>query len=135
MRKIARPVITVASSVFLIEAAMAAELTGTEIKELISDKTVYLELTPASGAAAGQGVIYYAPDGTALYRTMKGDIWHGTWTIKDNTACPDWKELPNNPCTRYHKQGDVISIINVTTGRTRGKILKTALGNAEKLVP
>ena len=45
------------------------------------------------------------------------------------------KEAPNNPCAKYDKQGDTISVINSATGQVRGKILKTAPGNAEKLAP
>ena len=65
----------------------------------------------------------------------KGALWHGTWAIKDNTACTDWKEFPNNPCNKYDKQGDAVMQINAVTGQPRGKILKTADGNAEKLAP
>jgi hypothetical protein len=93
------------------------------------------ELTATSSGGAGQGVIYYATDGTALYKTATGVTWHGTWAIKGNTACTDWKERPNNPCTKYDKQGDAITILNAETGQLRGKVLKTAAGNAEKITP
>jgi hypothetical protein len=136
MRTIERAVIATIGSVWLIGSASAAELTGAEIKELLAGKSAYLELTAASVAGTpGQGVIYYSTDGNALYKTAKGVMWHGTWTIKGNTICLDWKEAPNNPCTKYDKQGDTISIINVATGQIRGKVLKTAAGNAEKLAP
>ena len=135
MRRIAGAAIAAACFVYLIGAARAAEMTGPEIKQFLSGKTVYLELTATSSGGAGQGVIYYAADGTALYKTAKGALWHGTWAIKDNTACTDWKEFPNNPCSRYDKQGDAIMQINAVTGQPRGKILKTADGNAEKLAP
>ena len=136
MRIIARTVFALAGSTCLIGPALAADMTGAEIKEYISGKSVYLELGAGSvTGAAGQGVIFYDPAGTALYKTPKGEMWHGTWTIKDNSACVIWKETPNNACTRYDKQGDVISIINASNGQTRGKVLKTAAGNAEKLAP
>jgi hypothetical protein len=136
MLGIDRFIIVAISSIGLTGSAMAAELTGAEIKDLITGKSVYLELTAASATGtSGQGVIYYAPDGNALYKTAKGVMWHGSWIIKDNTACIDWKELPNNPCTKYDKQGDTTSIVNVATGQTRGKVLKTASGNAENLAP
>jgi hypothetical protein len=80
-------------------------------------------------------LIYYAEDGSALFKTAKGPIQHGKWTIKENTACIDWKEVPKNPCSKYDKQGDTITVINVDTGQPRGKILKTAAGNAEKIAP
>ena len=136
MRNIDRVVIAAISSVCLMGSATAAELTGAEIKDLITGKSVYLELTAASATGTpGQGVIYYAPDGSALYKTAKGVMWHGTWAVKENAACIDWKELPNNPCTKYDKQGDTTSIINAATGQTRGKVVKTATGNAENLAP
>jgi hypothetical protein len=119
----------------LIASVTAAELTGAEIKELISGKTMYLELTASVTGTNGKGVIYYDPNGTMLYKTPKGEMWHGTWTIKDNTACNDWKELPNNACTKYDKEGDTITNINAQTGQIRGKIVKTAPGNAENLAP
>jgi hypothetical protein len=60
---------------------------------------------------------------------------HGTWAVKGNTGCIDWKEAPNNPCSRYDKQGDTITVINAVTNQPRCKITKTAPGNAEKLAP
>jgi hypothetical protein len=80
-------------------------------------------------------VIYYAADGTALYKTAGGTMWHGTWTVKDNTACVDWKEKPNNPCSKYDKQGNTINIVNVTTGEVRAKVVKVVAGNSENLSP
>ena len=136
MRRIASAAIAaVVCFACLIGPARAAEMTGAEIKQFLSGKTVYLELTATSSGGAGQGVIYYAADGTALYRTAKGALWHGTWTIKDNTACTDWKEFPNNPCSKYDKQGDAVMQFNAVTGQPRGKILRTVDGNAEKLAP
>ncbi len=135
MTAIARISLGIGGSLCLVAAVSAADMSGNDIKSLISGKSVYLELTSASVAAPGKGVIYYSADGTALYKTAKGEIWHGKWTIKDNTACLDWKESPNNACSRYDKQGDVTNIINVATGQIRGKILKVVDGNAEKLAP
>ena len=135
MRIVGRAAISALGSVFLIGSAVATDLTGAQLKELFSGKSVYLENTATSTAGAGQGVIYYAADGTALYKTGSGKILHGTWTIKENTACIDWKEQPNNPCTRYDKQGDTITSFNVATGQPRGKVLKIVAGNAEKIAP
>jgi hypothetical protein len=124
------------TSFCLIGSALAAEMTGAEIKDLLSGKTIYLETTAGSvTGTAGQGVIYYSPDGTALYKTPKGVMWHGNWAIKDNTFCPNWKEASDNACSKYDKQGDTISVINATSGQVRAKILKTAPGNVEKLAP
>jgi hypothetical protein len=135
MRAIERSAIAAIVAVGVIGPATAAEMTGAEIKELVSGKSVYLELTATSSGGAGQGVIYYAADGSALYKTAKGVVWHGTWSIKGNTGCTDWKERPNNPCSKYDKQGDTITFSNAETGQPRGKVLKTAAGNAENITP
>lgn len=120
----------------LTDAAHAVELTGAELKEMMSGKTLYLELGAGSvTGASGPGVIYYAPDGAVLYKTPKGVMWHGMWAIKDNASCTEWKEAPNSPCTKYDKQGDTITLVNATTGVVRGKLVKTAPGNAENLAP
>ena len=129
-------VMSTIASACMLGSATAAELTGAEIKELITGKSVYLETTGASATGtSGQGVIYYAADGSALYKTPKGVMWHGKWIIKDNTACVDWKEKPNNGCVKYDKQGDTTNIIDVATGQTRAKMSKIAAGNAENLAP
>ena len=85
---------------------------------------------------AGSGVIYWAEDGTALYKTPTGALWHGKWEIKGNTNCTDWKEKqPPAPCTRWDKTGDTYTAIDSATGKARAKVVKTAPGNAEKLGP
>ena len=135
MRRTMRAALATAGLVAVVGTAIAADLTGDEIKATISGKTVYLECGAASTGGAGQGIIYYAADGTALYKSAGKGMLHGTWAVKGNTACTDWKEVPNNPCSRYDKQGDTISLINVATNQARCKIVKTAPGNAEKLAP
>jgi hypothetical protein len=129
----ARALIVSSGMAGLIAPALAADLTGPEIKALLSGKTVYLEATAASASGrAGQGVIYWAEDGTALYKTPSGAIMHGNWEIKGNTNCTDWKERPNTACTRYQKEGETITVFDTVSG---AKILKTVPGNADKLVP
>ena len=136
MLTVGRAAIVAAGAVGLIGSAFAADMTGAEIKAFLSGKTAYLETTAASATGTpGQGVIYWAEDGTALYKTPTGAIWHGKWEIKGNTLCADWRERPNNPCTRYDKTGDTVSVLDTVSGQTRAKIVKTAPGNAEKLAP
>ena len=136
MHLITRSVLWTGSFVALAGTALAADLTGPEIKALLYGKTVYLETTAASAAGtAGQGVIYWTEDGTALYKTPDGSMMHGKSEIKGDTNCTEWKERPGTGCTRYDKQGDVITIIDVKSGQVRAKIVKTAPGNAEKLGP
>jgi glycine/D-amino acid oxidase-like deaminating enzyme len=104
---VARAIVVAAGVVGLVGSALAADMTGTEIKAFLSGKTAYVETTAASATGkAGQGVVYWAEDGTALYKTPTGVMWHGKWEIKGNTACTDWKEKPNNPCMSYDKTGD-----------------------------
>jgi hypothetical protein len=133
MRIVARLVIAT-GVVGLIGSALAADLTEAEIKDLLIGKTVYVEtLAGTSTGAIGQGIIFYAPDGMAHFKTPKGELWQGKYTFKGNTLCTDWKQLPNNPCSRYDKQGDTVNIVNVATGQARAKVAKTAPGNPEKL--
>jgi hypothetical protein len=116
--------------------AHAADMTGPEIKSFLAGKTAYLETTAASaGGQAGQVVIYWGDDGTALYKTPAGVVMHGKWEVKDNTNCTEWKERPNTGCVRYDKTGDVVTVVDVNSGQVRAKILKTVPGNAEKLGP
>src|SRR5215204_750849 len=136
MRILKRAVIVMTSVVGLIGSALAADMTGAEIKAFISGKTAYLETTAASVTGTpGQGVIYWADDGTALYKTPTGPIWHGKWETKGNTLCADWRERPNNPCTRWDKTGEAVTIFDAASGQTRAKVVRTAPGNAEKLAP
>ena len=136
MRIVARTIMVASGVVGLIGSALAADMTGADIKAFLSGKTAYLETTAASATGTpGQGVIYWAEDGTALYKTPTGAMWQGKWEIKGNTLCADWKERPNNPCTRYDKTGDAVSVLDSVSGQTRAKIVKTAPGNAEKLAP
>ncbi len=125
-----------AGIVSLTGSALAADLTGAEIKTFLSGNTVYLETTAASSSGqAGQGVIYWAVDGTALFRTPSGAVMHGKWEIKGNTNCTDWKERPGSGCVLYDKMGDTVTVIDAASGKVRAKIVKTAAGNAEKLAP
>jgi hypothetical protein len=133
MGKIKLAMMSATSSMFLIGSAMAADLTGPQLKELLVGKSVYLETTATTVVGAGRGVLYYAGDGAALYKTGSGRILHGKWSIKENTICIDWKEMRNNPCSRYDKRGDTITVFNVGTRRARGKVLKIADGNSEKI--
>jgi len=127
---VARAIVVTAGVVGLVGSALAADMTGTEIKAFLSGKTAYVETTAASATGkAGQGVVYWAEDGTAFYKTPTGVMWHGKWEIKGNTACTDWKEKPNNPCMRYDKTGDTVTVINAVSGQTRGKVVKTAVGS------
>ena len=67
MHVVARAIIVSTGVIGIISSALAADLTGAEIKAFLSGKTAYLETTAASAAGvAGQVVIYWAEDGTAL---------------------------------------------------------------------
>jgi len=136
MRIVTRATIVTIGVGSLIGSALAADMTGAEIKAFLSGKTVYVETTAASASGqAGQGVIYWAEDGTALFKTASGAIMHGKWEVKGNTNCPEWKERPGAACVRYDKTGDTVTVIDAVSGQIRAKIIKTVPGNAEKLAP
>jgi hypothetical protein len=134
--RIVTPAIIAAGVSGLIAPALAADMTGADIKAYLSGNTVYLEATAASASGqAGQGAIYWAADGTALFKTPSGAILHGKWEVKGNTNCTEWKERPNTACVRYDKTGDAVTVIDAVSGQVRAKVVKTAPGNAEKLAP
>jgi len=122
--------------VALVGSAFAGDMTAADIKAFAIGKTVYLETTAASVTGkAGQGVLYWAEDGTAIYKTPTGAMWTGTWQMKGDMLCTEWKQRPPAPCGRWDKTGETVSIIDSATGQTRAKVIKTAPGNAEKLAP
>jgi hypothetical protein len=136
MRSVTCVMIVTTGVVGLIGSALAADMSGAEIKAFLTDRTTYLETTAASATGqAGQGVIYWAADGTALFQTPTGPLFHGKWQIKGNTNCIDWKERPSMGCVRYDKTGDVVTAIDIASGEARARIVKIAAGNAEKLAP
>ena len=123
MRIVLCAAIAATGVVGLVGSALAADMTGAEIKAFLSGKTVYLETTAASASAAvGQGVIYWGEDGTALYKTATGAIMHGKWEVKGNTNCTEWKERPNTAFVRYDKTGDAVTVIDAASGQIRAKV-------------
>ena len=117
-------------------AAVAADMTTDELRKFLVGRTYVLDVSVGGTLAkAGQATLFFAPDGGVLNRIPNGKILQGAWTIKDNTVCVDWKNQPPNPCSRYDKQGDTVTVINVSTGQPRGRIVKSADGNVERLAP
>ena len=136
MHNILRLTIAAIASGGVIGSARAAELSGADIKAFLAGNTAYLDASEASAAGqAGQVIVFWAADGTALYKTPAGAIMHGTWVVKGDTNCTEWKERPNTGCVRYDKAGDIVSVIDVASGKVRAKITKTTPGNVEKLGP
>lgn len=116
--------------------AMAADMSTDELRKFLIGRTYYLEV--ASGgtlATTGQAALYFDSNGLVLNRVPSGKIQQGAWTIQNNMVCVVWKDLASNPCSRYDKEGDIVYVINMATGQRRGKIIKSADGNAENLVP
>ena len=116
-------------------SAIAADMSTDELRNFLIGRTYYLEVMAGGTLAQAGQATFFAPDGTVLNLVPSGKIHQGRWTIKDNEVCVAWKDLPPNPCSRYVKQGDVVTVINVATGQPRGKIVKTADGNVENLTP
>ena len=122
------------ASIYILGSAVAAEMTGAEIQSLISGKTGYVKTGATSvTGTVGEGVIYWAADGSDLYKTPQGPIWHGTWSIKGNLYCSSYTEGQPRPCMKVEKQGDTVSFMDVESGQLRITIVKTVFGNAENL--
>ncbi len=114
--------------------ASAADMTGAEITKLVSGNTVYIAFEAGNAATgAGDGMIHYTADGKVSSKFPNGQAWKGVYVIKDNTSCITWEGRPPNPCTRYDKQGETVTLINTADGKPRGKVTKTVAGNPEKL--
>ena len=135
MRIAAHATIVTAGVAGLLGSALAADMTGADVKAFLSGKTVYLETTAASAAGqAGQAAIYFAEDGAALFRTPAGTIMRGKWEIQGTANCTAWKERPDaSACVRYEKTADSVTVIDAASGQIRARIVKTAPGNAEQL--
>jgi hypothetical protein len=124
MRTAAHTVIVTTGIIGLIGSALAADMTGADIKTFFSGNTAYLKTTAASASGQiGNGVIYWNADGTALYKRPLGGMMHGKWQIKGNTLCAQWKA------------GDAVTAIDVKSRKARARIVKIVPGNAEKLTP
>ena len=109
-------------------------MTGADITKLVSGNTAYIQFDGTTGnTGAGLGLIYYATDGKVATKFPNGNALKGVWVIKDNTSCITFEGRPPNPCTKYDKEGEVITLINTADGKARGKIVKFAAGNPEKL--
>lgn len=62
-------------------------------KATISGKTVYLDCGATSRRAVqGKALSTMPPMGNALYKSAGKGMLHGTWSVKGNTSCTDWKE-------------------------------------------
>jgi hypothetical protein len=71
-----------AAIVFFAGPACADDLNADQIRQLISGKTVYMETTANSETrAAGAAHQFFAADGSVLFKTAKGELWTGTWSI------------------------------------------------------
>ena len=75
---------------------------------------------------AGQGVIYWAEDGTALFKTASGP---SCMAKGQHQFAPS--ERRGRSCARYDQTGDTVTVIDAASGQIRGQIVKTAAGNAE----
>ena len=71
MRTTVRATLAAGGLVAIIGTAIAADMTGDEIKATISGKTVYLECGATSTGGQGQGVIYFGAAG-GLHRLERG---------------------------------------------------------------
>src|SRR5262249_41533924 len=71
-----------ATIVFFAGPACADSLSADQIRQLISGKTVYMETTANSETGtAGAAHQFFAADGSVLFKTAKGELWTGTWSI------------------------------------------------------
>jgi hypothetical protein len=99
-------------------AAERLKLSGSEIKQLLSDKTAY----GYRGDVAYS--VYFAPDGTMIEEQKDGKRRIGHWVAKQTEHCVTWQDGAEN-CMSLYRDGGQIIWVNPATGAMNLAKLKT----------
>lgn len=105
-----------------LTAQGARLLTGRQITDLVSDRTIYGAFTidyrrrPAGSSWSE----YYDPDGTYYYKDSLRPF-RGNWTVEGDTIC--YFEQDAKGCSRVYRLGETIYLLYVTADRFQGKVI------------
>ena len=129
----------------IMATIMTAALTGTasaeetilardQIDGLLTGNTAYVDI-PAGGPAGpgGTAPMYFGPDGRAAAALPGGISLVGAWRLGHHGYCVDWDNGPQNSCTRLHRGGGTIAMVDAASGAVRGQLAKVVPGNPESL--
>ena len=115
--------------------AHAASLNAMQLDGLLTGNTLYLRIPPGGQALPDGGIVpfKYGADGTSAARLSEKVTLVGTWELKDDYYCVDWKNGPKNSCTRIVKTEMGIDLIDVESGDIRGTVDRVVPGNPEQI--
>jgi hypothetical protein len=105
-------------------AAERLKLSGSEIKELLSDKTAY----GYRGDMAYS--VYFAPDGTMIEQQKDGKRRIGHWVAKQTQHCVTWQDGTENCMSVYRDRQQVIWVDPAT-----GSMNLAQIKNGKNLPP
>ena len=105
-------------------AAERLKLSGSEIKQLLSDKTAY----GYRGDMAYS--VYFAPDGTMIEQQKDGKRRIGRWVAKQTQHCVTWQDGTENCMAVYRDRQQVIWVDPAT-----GSMNLAQLKNGKNLPP
>lgn len=113
-----------------LTAQGARLLTGRQITDLVSDRTIYGAFTidyrrRRTGSPWSE---YYDPDGTYYYKDSIRPF-RGAWTVEGNTIC--YFEQDTKGCSQMYKIGETIYLVGVTADRFQGK----AIARSTRILP
>lgn len=97
-------------------AADAPAMTTDEISSLLVGRTLFM-VDRSRGRGAGNSVrMYFSPDGTVSASSSSGMSNSGSYTIKDNTMCNDWRDSRwRSPwCFTLHRDDDDVDFMAIT---------------------
>ena len=105
-----------------LTAQGARLLTGPQITDLVSDRTIHGEFTIdyRRRRAGSPFEEYYDPDGTYYY---KDDLrpFRGSWTVEEDTIC--YVEQDAKGCSQLYRIGETVYWLYVTADRFQGKVI------------
>lgn len=105
-----------------LTAQGATLLTGRQIADLVSDRTIHGAFTvdyrrrPAGSAWQE----YYGPDGTYYYKDSVRPF-RGSWAVEGDTIC--YVEQDAKGCSQVYRIGETIYWLYVTADRFQGKVI------------
>ncbi|WP_225767469.1 hypothetical protein [Inquilinus sp. Marseille-Q2685] len=106
----------------ILTAQGARLLTGQQITDLVSGRTIYGEFIidyrrRRAGASWSE---YYDPDGTYHYKDSVRPF-RGRWTVEGDTIC--YFEQDAKGCSQVYRIGEMIYLLYVTADRFQGKVI------------
>lgn len=101
-----------------------------QLDGLLTGNTLYVELPPDTQGGA-TCMLYHGADGRAALKLPAGLTLVGSWSLKDSHYVVDWENGPKNGLWALDKSDGAISLIEIASGKPRGRVTKLVPGNPE----